>query len=112
MRHDGFLYTGTNSSTRNKASVREQVKKRKEEVQLQLAPAAELIFGRIEAEKNQLGELLAGLVDSTQSPSEVQAHIEGIKLYRDYLVRLEQRFKADLRQGRVQEQADMEFGDE
>lgn len=102
-RNDGYLYSGINSVTRDRKSVRERIKENKQEAQQRLTPAAEIIFGRIETEKAALGELLAGLVDSKQSATEVQKHIGSIKLYRDFLLRLELQFKADLRQGRVSE---------
>lgn len=97
---DGFLYTGINSVTRDKKSVREQIKEHKQSVQREVEPFAPAIFALIDKEQSDLGLLLAGLVDSDQTPAQVQTHIEAVKLHRDFLIRFSAQIKKNLRLGR------------
>ncbi len=97
MNTDGFLYTGINSVTRDHASVRERVKEQKEAEQREIEPFAPVIFALIEKEKKSMGTLLAGLVNSTQTPQEVQAHVEAVKLHSNWLTTFETQVKNRLR---------------
>ena len=100
-RNDGFMYTGINSVTRDKATVRERALEAKKEVQHEIEPFAPKIMARIAKEKANMGELLANLVTANDSPEKVAQHIEAVKLHRLWLISFEQEIKNDLRTGRA-----------
>lgn len=98
---DGFLYSGITSVSSNRATVREEVKRKKEDKQREVEPFAPAILSIIEKEKAGFGLLLAGLIDSTLTDAEVRTHIEAVKLNRAFVISFESQIKNILRKGRL-----------
>lgn len=96
MRNDASLYTGATSASYVAQKKKERVEKKLSQ-QADLITVAPIVFDEINKAKEELGELLLGIVDGNDPEEEVMIKLNAVKLHRTWMAQLESKLKIVLR---------------
>lgn len=109
-RATGSLYTGlTSRSSQNQRIKRQKAKAEKQEVQAQLEPVEEMVFGEITKLKNEIAQEMGNLISIDLSKTDVKSVVLGLRLATSKLSSLEMRLKNVMRGREVEEESDAEL---
>lgn len=99
MRNDAVLNTGMTSASRGEYVARKKKERveRKLSQQSELVSAAPVVFDEINKAKEELGELLLGIVDGDDDDEQVMVKLAAVRLHRTWIHQLESKLKIVLR---------------